>query len=361
MSLDINYYSFSPSRADAQWKNFKDDILAVRAAYALSNPDQEKIAVYELRYEEETSRFAVEREAEINNKYHESFRYFDERGFYIPGVGWWESEGVDKFGNKVHWSDEDKWDYMCMHWLLPKGFFPPTQDGTPHDQLDWETIEEVKKFKETAWKKFWERSSNLKLELGLTKEQVDAYERGPVLSGRQEDLYERGAAHYYLGTASAFDKEKLRANLKLIDLFYGSVMVDDFESAKLEETVLAGIVDGAGLTCEKSRYAGATIPTKSEWIRLYENLSRDLIDKIVKSSVFDPEEGWDPESVRYEALSLLKTVRPVVKDLKATGDAVFIRQYSGDWDNEPMSSEALLEERAAQHAKEFAGIIPPIL
>ena len=33
MSVDVNYYSFSPSRADEKWDNFKDVIVGLRNKY----------------------------------------------------------------------------------------------------------------------------------------------------------------------------------------------------------------------------------------------------------------------------------------------------------------------------------------
>lgn len=179
---------------------------------------------------------------------------------------------------------------------------------------------------------------------------------GIILTPRQEELFSN-ASTGYLTSASQYDEERLLADLKSIDLFYGSVPADSYID-KSEGYILEAMVQTAGLEVEQEGYGiYGHCPTKKGWIDFYTGLTDEAMSRVV--AWVSKEAGWGEDDARSVIEEYLRFVRPMVSDLKNTPDAVFVSNYNDFF--YPPKAEKLLFERAQKHAVQFKGLIPPIL
>ena len=144
----------------------------------------------------------------------------------------------------------------------------------------------------------------------------------------------------------------LIVRLKMLDIFYGSVEGEYFESPKLEYEMLETICELFNLENEQAA------PTRAAWIGFFENIDEAAIEKI--KGEFMKKYGWSEDTADFEVREYLVAARPVAKDLKETTDAIFARVYNHE-DVDPVSADALFEARAEKHLAEFNGLVPPIL
>lgn len=172
------------------------------------------------------------------------------------------------------------------------------------------------------------------------------------LNPRQEKLLKDAYAGDIFYTEKIDDYD-VQYGLKAIDLYYGAVINDRFESPKVEFNFLENIVRHFGLEVE------ANIPTKKEWIRLFETLKTD--DILAISEMLVKEIGWEPKEARDELVSYLKSIRPVMKDLKEVDDAIFLSWYGGTDKVEPESSEGIMYGRFLDHKSQFQDVLGEIL
>lgn len=133
-----------------------------------------------------------------------------------------------------------------------------------------------------------------------------------------------------------------------------------FECGSDEVLYIEGISRAANLELEDGNEFGKNVPTKKGWIDLFTNLNEDILGRA--SQVITDLTGWDLEDEsRYGLIQYLKSIKPVIKDLRDSEDAIFIRRYGGDIIVEPEKAEKLLAERALKHVKQFNNMISPVI
>lgn len=246
-----------------------------------------------------------------------------------------------------------------------------------------------------------------------------------VLLNKRQELLKKAPVGFLFSAQKRLTRSELFFDLKIVDLYYGSIRNEDFEDPKMEYFYLEAFVHYLSLKTEDS------VPIKKEWIRLYSNITPELIRKVAEQMVqksfqedeiteikkimenyvmqiyefihksfhtkeeiakalrdylkiyLPPEDAktfldnkLSPRKQKEERqkrikeylietkrgiISYLKSVRPVVEDLKKTPDAVFIRFYGGGKEVEPQSAELLLLKRAQKHAIKYKGLLPSVL
>lgn len=359
MSIDVSYYSFSPSRADKQWSHFVEDISVLRE----KNKDWQSKEISndmlsEKKYERsEVDILHVQFESRINEMRKKIFRFFDEKGFIIPWVEW---NSKTDFTN----TDERKMEYLLNYGCV---FSRETKKKDRKNQ--YEILEKNKnipyltlskdapKLKEAYEQIINEYDQALKqLSDKLQKERpvpvVDNLKPIVELNERQKEIDDEAIA-CYLTNNNIFNKEGLLDDLKILDLHYGAVVDQGFEMPKIEYTCLTALVLVYDLKTEDD------IPSREEWIRLFDNINDDLLKKA--GSYLAKEYDWDDEGGFLEIKNYLRSIRPVIEDLKENLDAIFLRSYDQGRFAEPLSAESFLLERAKKHMEEYKGKLPPVL
>ena len=104
MSIDVNYYSFSPSRADQQWPHFIEDLSVLRKKHATWNQHRADSDAFDHKKEELEQQFEP-RIAEIRSKI---FDHFKKKGYMIPWVEWDKDEGFDRQGDPTTMTPAEK-------------------------------------------------------------------------------------------------------------------------------------------------------------------------------------------------------------------------------------------------------------
>lgn len=165
----------------------------------------------------------------------------------------------------------------------------------------------------------------------------------------------------YLFSNQQYNEQYLIFTLKKIDLEYGSVQVAP-EDGKTESVFVDSLIKSArehmpGFPSDgvDERYF-----TKKGWILIYQSLNDAIIKKAAK--YIQEEFDWDFNEEAWPLLmDFLKNIKPMVRDLQATTDAMFIHLYAGTDQTEPGSTDRYLTERARKHVEQFHGILPPVL
>lgn len=343
MSVDVNYYSFSPSRADEQWPNFVEDVSVLRKKHATWH-----------KYEEDTDRYH-EKAKEIKTHYElllkqirkKIFNHFNDKGFVIPWVEWGQEYGTDEHGMPCRYADEDKMEYLKIYGCVyPRG---TNIHDKNHPYLMLRT--DAPELEEEYDKIISERDEAI---AGLTRATTitPSEDKGVVLNKRQ-GLLDSGTDLSYLKYENVFDEESLINSLKELDIYYGSVSNEYFEEPKLEYFILENLIKAYHLKTEDK------LPTKDEWIRLFQNLISNNFQEACVELM--KEMDWDKDAAEWTIKDYLRSVRSVVKDLKKTPDSFFFRFYGGDIEVEPLNAESLLTERARIHAEKYKGLLKPVL
>jgi hypothetical protein len=168
------------------------------------------------------------------------------------------------------------------------------------------------------------------------------------LTFRQKSLFDDSYAgdFFYL---KKLDDNDICYGLKSVDLYYGARRNDYFESPKVEAIFMECIIEHFKLEIKNE------IPKKEEWIRAFESLKADDVQAI--SEMLAVSIGWEIDEAQYGLIDYLKSVRPVIVDLKETKDAVFARWYGGYLEVGPQSSESILSERVKKHADKYKEIL----
>jgi len=206
---------------------------------------------------------------------------------------------------------------------------------------------------DTEWPNFIEDVSALRQKYSGSKKDKEkqAMNKSVLYNLHQDSLYE-GSNIGYLVAEKDFNENYLLRDLKMLDLYYGSVESGCLEDSKAEYYILEALVSVHELETEER------IPTKKEWIRLFENISNEGLQKT--SDILSKESGWGDYESWEVLMDYLRAIRPVVKNLKETPDAVFVRMVNLE-DFEPENSNLLITERAKKHVEEFKGMLPPVL
>ena len=160
------------------------------------------------------------------------------------------------------------------------------------------------------------------------------------LSAKQQDIYDNGGS----GLVYADEKsttEQISIYLIDLDLCLGAERNKYFEEPKMEYEFLDFLVDYFKLKTEDS------LPLKSEWLRLYSELTPELLNDIGKKA--ETLYKWENGNGVFYIKDFLRSVHPVVSDLKNAPDSIFIRCYNWADSIEPLSAEKILKERAVKH------------
>lgn len=358
MSNHVNYFSFSPSRADKQWSHFREDIKNIAV---MRKRNSARIQEFKEREEDEKDKQEVNAEVQpLVIKFRtEVFKYFNSRGYVIPGVEWDKDLGTDESGRKFFISAADK-----MHYLLgQRPVFP--RGVNPHDenaprlffQLDafppylQEMMKELdEKIENLDRQKIQNRRRERAKNVPISKE-----DSAIIFSEKLANLEGAGGLDY-LGGQNSFDYENLISDLKILDVYYGSVEdggLDDREGEDTERVYVKALIKMYELESEHD------LPTREAWIKVFEKLTKEKIMELAEQVKI--ELGWSLKEAEKGVVCYLKGVRPVVKDLKETPDAAVVRRYEGEDFEFSQVTKSLLLERAKKHAEEYKGLLPPVL
>jgi len=343
MSIDVSYYSFSPLRADEQWKNFVGDVTTLRKRRFGIDNDQIESKDYEAKVKEVMAdlggRVAAARGV--------IYDYFDKKGYIIPWVEWSKTSGTDKYGNPCEWSDEEKMEYLeSFGCVYPRGADIGDKSTTfltlDKDSPEWEAYEEA-----------LEKYEHAEYEYGNP-------EKGKIILNPRQMALKDGVDISYLEYENAYDEGQLIHDLKNLDLYYGSVGDNGFECGGDEAYFVEGVSRAAGLRLEDGDEPGKNVPAKKEWIRLFSEMNEEIL-KNASQEITDLT-GWDIEDEsRFGLVLFLKSIKPLIKDLRDNEDAVFVRKYGGDIVVDPIAAEKILMDRARKHLEQFKGSISPVL
>jgi len=343
MSIDVNYYSFSPSRADKQWSHFIEDLSVLRKRHSAWHKHVKDREEFQKKRAEIEANFEP-RIREIRKKI---FDYFDKKGYVIPWVEWDTEQGTDKYGNPIIMNDEDKMNYLKTYGCVyPRGADLKNKD-TPYLMLRMD----VPELEESYNRIINERNEVIDK---LTKQTtISPTENKNIILNKRQEKLDCEAGLSYLKYENAFNEDWLILDLKSLDIYYGSVVNECFEDPKLEYICLKVLIASYTLKTKNN------IPTRDEWIRLFQNISNETIQEA--SSRLANELDWNQKEAASAIKNYLRSVRPVVKDLKETSDSIFIRMYGGNTEVEPKNAELILLERAKRHATKYKGLLPPVL
>ena len=334
MSITVNYYSFSPSRADQKWVNFVEDILVLRKKHCTFKEHHEN----SLKQAEQVEKIRQEFEPEIQTIQKKIFDVFIEKGYVVPR-GWTNLDDSLSLRDSA-WRDEEKMEYLAAYGPMYKLGSNSRDKNTPYMMLHIDTPELAKEY----YEKIGERQSAIEKFLGASAT-TPHEDTSIILNERQENL-DHGLSTGYLKYEDKFNEKELLYALKSIDLYYGAVRNEYFDDDEAEYSLLESSVKSAQLEVEDD------LPTKMAWIQFFSSINTEKILKIAALLETDPEEVY----------VYLKNIRPVIKDLKDTPDAIFVRDYNEmDIGVQPENAEKLLEERAKKHMEEYRGLIKPVL
>jgi len=343
MSIDVNYYSFSPSRADKQWSHFVEDVTVLRKKHSTWHKHEKDTQDFQKKQAEIETNFEP-RISEIRKKI---FDFFDQKGYIIPWVEWNTDQGTDRYGNLTTITDEDKLEYLKIF-----GCVYPRGADLKNNEVPYLILRmDAPELEESYDQIFNERNEAIKQ---LSKQIIIAptSDDSVTLNKRQEEL-DRNANLSYLKFESSFNNEQLIIDLENLDIYYGSVASENFEDPKLEETYLEALIKVYSLKTENN------IPTREEWIRLFQNISNEKIQEA--SECLASELNWNKNEAELVIRDYLSSVRPVVKDLKEQSDAIFVRVYWGEFEIEPKSAKIVLIERAEKNAANYKGQLLPVI
>lgn len=195
-----------------------------------------------------------------------------------------------------------------------------------------------------GWKNFKKDALLLRRKNALGKKDIQ-------LNPRQQSLF-RDASSGDLFYAKNPDDYDIAYGMKAVDLYYGAVRNIYFEQPKVEFIIVECIVEQFKLETEDK------FPTKNEWVRAFKSLQVDDVDAITKAMT--KSIGWNPEEAHDEFFSFLRLIKPVVKDLNETADAIFLSWYGGVETVEPKSSEEFLYARYLEHKKQFQDVFSEV-
>lgn len=342
MSIDVNYYSFSPSRADKQWPYFVEDISVLRKKHSTRHKHEKDSQ----NFQKIQAEIEVSFELRIRELRKKIFDFFGQKGYIIPWVEWGVEYGTDKFGNPVHMSDEDKMEYLESYGCVYPRCSDLKNKDVPYLMLRMDAPELEKSYVQII-KERDKAFSQLCEQVTVAPREDKSVE----LNKRQEELDKINP--HYLKYGNTFDNNELLFDLKILDIYYGSVVNEYFENPKVEDYFLESLIAVYNLKTEND------VPTREEWIRLFQNISNEKTQEV--SERLANQLDWDKNEAECAIKDYLRFVRPVVKDLKENPDSIFFRFYGGAIEVEPKNVEVILLERAKKNAIKYKNQLPPIL
>lgn len=343
MSVDVDYCSFSPSRADKQWKYFVEDFSILRRKHAPFNQYQKDLQ----QQQDEIDRINKFYQTEIDAIIKKIFDHFDAKGYIIPWIEWSSNLGKDKYGRKKIMENEDKIDYLLVYGCVHPRGSNPDDKNLPYLMLNTDAPE----LKSLYDAKVVEKDEAIKT---LTQSFKNALSNEEEINLNERQIaLDEGNDSSYLKYENIYDYNQLILDLKYLDIYYGSIRNEYFENPKTEFLFLNLLVKAYDFEAQQG------LPSKNDLIKLYKNIleknTKELSDNVMKQFVCNNKEA---ESIIKD---FFRSIKPVLKDLSETPDAYFIRYYGGYDQVEPQDVEILLIERAKKHAEEYKGLLKPVI
>lgn len=343
MSIDVSYFSFSPSRADTQWPHFIEDVSLLRKKHA-SWKQYEKDSQENNKKRSEIETDFEPRIREVRKKI---FGHFNDQGYIIPWIEWDSEEGQDRYGNPVHMTAEEKMEHLMLY-----GCVYPRGGDLGDKNIAYLMLRTDAPELEAAYKSIIEERDGAVSRFIQSPHTAPTEEKSVVLTSRQKAL-DDGVDMSYLKYEDAFDAKQLLSDLKYLDIYYGSVSNDGFENPRIEYNLREVL---SKLLHSKSKDG---VSTRDEWVHVFQNVNSEIVREAANRLA--KEMGWERDEAEQEIMDYLRSVRPVVKDLKETSDAIFIISYGGAEEVEPKNIDELLLDRAKEHAEKYRGLLPPVL
>ena len=343
MSVDVDYFSFSPSRADKEWPNFVEDFLVLRKRHAPWDDYVEDARELEKQKEKIEATY----EPKIKKAAHDAFAFFKDKGFVIPWVDWETGAGTDRWGNVITMSDVDKIDY-----LQSAGVVYPADADHDAKNLPFMSVSRDAPQLFDDYESVVDRMNRDIAALSGASPISDSQDTSVALNERQ-DAIEKDSRSSYLIYENVFDEESLLRDLITVDLYYGSRKTDYFEDPKIEHWHLLALIDVFDMKTD------GNIPLKDELIRVFTTFTPRKLEEVIQWMM--REMDWDHKTSDGGFREYVRSVRPLVKDLENVPDALLVREYGGGEKVEPNSAQELLMKRAKKHAEQFKGLLPPVL
>jgi hypothetical protein len=145
-----------------------------------------------------------------------------------------------------------------------------------------------------------------------------------------------------------FDKDEIINNIKILDLEYGITAYADIEKSKIEFFFVEAIMKIFNFS-EKNNY-----PNKEEWIKFFKNIDKQKLNKIF--DLVMKQLDWDKETTSSVIIDYLKSIKPLILELKKDKKAIFISRYLGVFDFEPTESEIFMKKRATGIFKKYLSL-----
>lgn len=343
MSTDVNYYSFNPLRANKHWPHFIEDFSVLRKKHSIWDKDEEDIQKFRKERDEIEDSF----KPKINKITKEIFDFFDKKGYIIPWIEWDAEYGEDKYGNQLYMGDEEKMKYLKVYGCVyPRGSDLKNKE-TPYLMLKMDAPELEEAYDQIIDERDKAITQPIRKDVFTLKDGIIV-----ELNKRQKEL-DKNTDLSYLKYDNVFDNNQLISDLKNLDIYFGSVESDYFENPNLEHVYLEVIIETYNLKTENY------IPTREEWIRVFQNITNEKIEEAGNRLLYETD--GDKDEAEWVIKDYLRSVRPVIKDLKENPGSIFIRSYGGEIEVEPKGAEAILLERAQKHATKYKGQLPPVL
>lgn len=339
MSIDVDYFSFSPSRADKNWPHFIEDIFLLRKKHV----SWDKYEKAERQYQEEKVKTEASFKQSIDEIRKKIFDHFDNKGYIIPWIEWDKNEGTNEQRNPITMTDEDKMEYLRWYGCVYPRSAKIGDKNIPCLLLGTD----VPELKEAYEKIIKERDNAISQ---LPRPTVSSMENQDFVLNKHQSAIDAHAHLNYLIYENNFDHNHLIFDLKMLDIHYGSVRSEYFEEPK-SENILLDLFIGQG---------EHKLPdNKNELLKSFQNITPEIIQE--KSQHLMRQTGWNKNEAESIIKDYLRSVGPAIEDLKETQDAIFIRFYGGNGEVEPVSAESLLLARAKNHAEKYKGLLPPVL
>lgn len=142
-----------------------------------------------------------------------------------------------------------------------------------------------------------------------------------------------------------FDKDEIINNIKILDLKYGITAYADIEESKIEFFFVEAIMKIFNFS-EKNNY-----PNKEEWIKFFKNINNQKLNKIF--DLVMKQLDWDKETTSSVIIDYLKSIRPLILELKKDKKTIFVSRYLGVFDFEPLESDIFMKNRAIDIFKKY--------
>jgi len=333
MSIDLVYFSFNEQRAEAGWKNFSEDIKALREATFEPYKLQKKRNFEHRKIIELVNPIFDERR---HQKRLEVFKSFSDRNYFLPGTTSWEYSGEIHPSPSIHECTITEYEKSAMEYLLTYGTVYP---GGIKDGINWQMLDRA------SANEYQQIEDDKQLEIEKREKQNPVFSHNlnkieVVLTNRQILLKRNCSLNNLLYSDSPYTD--LQFEMSMVDLYYGSVMNDSFEDNSAAMAIM-----------EYCNHSGDKLKN------LYNGSIKENV--FMLSNVLAGEYGWDKEDSIFFVMDVLKSMKPVAKDLKENPESFLVLSFGGVDRFEPVNAHDFLFVRAKKNIEKYKGILPPIL